>query len=178
MAELQSLVLVSEYLRTNPNSKVLIIGGKTTNFPESLRDNPRLVFWDSIDPHTRVHKKIPEGVRIILTTRFISHKLVWRVRKLLPEGVIFVTKPQGTGMIRKLFEEERIGSESEKTKTRKTAPKTAKRKSSLSKMPGILAQTGLERPRAVKASEKTRLSRETHVKDIISFKDLKRHLGF
>ena len=105
MTELPAEQLAA-YLKANlaPSDRILIVGGRSTNFPIELRSNPRLTFWDSIDPKTYRHSKIPAGVRVIILTRFIKHKLVRRLDAILPPHVMLVKYWQGTGRIKDILE--------------------------------------------------------------------------
>ena len=57
----------------------VIVGGRTTNFTDAMRQHPQFVFWDSTDPHTQ-RRDLPANARVVLVTRFVSHALEQRVR--------------------------------------------------------------------------------------------------
>lgn len=82
-----------------PNEKVLIIGGRSSNFPPDLLNHHRLVFWLG---HKGLKKpKFPERVGAVICTRFVSHKLYNRVRDMAEKaGAKFLEGLYGTGELR------------------------------------------------------------------------------
>lgn len=60
--------------------RILIVGGRTTNFPDELRQDGRLVFWDSTDPDSGRPKPVPGDVGVALLTRFTGHSNSTRIR--------------------------------------------------------------------------------------------------
>lgn len=87
-----------------PDDKILIVGGRSTNFPDRLRAHPQLIFWDSTDPVTARQLKIPVGVRVIITTRFVDHALIARIQSLAESaGVERYPGTLGTGEIKTLL---------------------------------------------------------------------------
>lgn len=85
--------------------KILILGGRTTNFPAHLREDTRLVFWDSTDPDTRRPKPVPEHVGLALMTRFNHHTLTERVRMNCDKLGIALLGPLSTGQITGILKE-------------------------------------------------------------------------
>lgn len=54
----------------------IIVGGRTTNFPDDYRANPRLKFYDSTDATTKkVAKNIPHNCKAIICMRFVDHEI-------------------------------------------------------------------------------------------------------
>ncbi len=87
----------------NDGGKLLIIGGRATNFTENLREHPRFIFWDSVDPDTRHKTKIPSDVVVIIFARFIKHKIYRRIKKIVPSDVLVLQFPLQTGQIREVL---------------------------------------------------------------------------
>ncbi|MST04082.1 MAG: hypothetical protein EXS49_00740 [Candidatus Pacebacteria bacterium] len=85
--------------------RILILGGKGSNFPDDIRGNSQFLFWDSTDPRTKTKDKVPAGVKVVISTKFVGHALLARVRSVLPNGVRFLNFTQGTGKINKLLRE-------------------------------------------------------------------------
>ncbi len=84
--------------------KVLVVGGRSTNFPSRFRENPRFIFWDSTQPNTLRRAKIPAHVTHVITARFIPHKLTFHLRKIMPLGVRLVNSIEGTGRINEFLD--------------------------------------------------------------------------
>lgn len=84
--------------------KVLVVGGRSTNFPGRFYQNPRFVFWGSTQPCVLRRRKIPAGVTHVIITRFVSHKLILHLRKIMPPGVRFVNRVDGTCAISQFLE--------------------------------------------------------------------------
>lgn len=82
----------------SPDGKVLIVGGRDSNYPKWVRRHPRIVIWYNTDPST-MRRTIPQAVEAILLTRFVKHKQVRRIIKIMPEGVRIVRIPINTGKI-------------------------------------------------------------------------------
>jgi hypothetical protein len=101
MAEPSLEEVIRHHLVPHIDSKLLIVGGKPSNFPDEIRRNPRLIFWDSIDPETVRRQKIPAGVTAIVCTRFVDHAIVERINAIVPKGVKVIKGVRGTGQIRR-----------------------------------------------------------------------------
>ena len=87
------------------SAKILIVGGRSTNFDKEFRDQDRLIFWDGADRLTPSRIiKIPEGVGFILITRFISHSLLARIKKIKPDDVVLLDCAAGTGVIKEIVD--------------------------------------------------------------------------
>jgi hypothetical protein len=84
---------------------VLILGARTLNVPQRMRDDPRFVFWDSSDPATDRKTVVPENTHVVLMTRFVTHELTERISRALPADAHFFRRPLNTGMLRKIIEE-------------------------------------------------------------------------
>ncbi|MBI4138727.1 hypothetical protein HY479_01080 [Candidatus Uhrbacteria bacterium] len=65
-----------------------------------MHTHPRIVIWYNTDPATWNKDKIPEGVDVIVHTRFVDHRLTERVNKIKPDGVRLLPIPFNTGMIK------------------------------------------------------------------------------
>jgi hypothetical protein len=66
----------------------VIVGGRSSNFTQEMRDNPRLEFWDSTDPKTRT-RDLPSNTRAVLFTKWLSHETDGRLRKQAKKRGIF-----------------------------------------------------------------------------------------
>ncbi len=84
--------------------KVLVVGGRSTNFPRQFYQNSRFIFWESTQPSTLRRKRIPMGVTHVVISRFISHKVILHLKKIMPTGVRFVNAIDGTGRISEFLE--------------------------------------------------------------------------
>jgi hypothetical protein len=82
---------------------VLILGGRSSNFPEWVRKHSRVVIWFNTDPAAWRKDTIPERVEVIIHTRFIAHKMSERVKKNLPEGVRYISASVNTGNIKNVL---------------------------------------------------------------------------
>src|SRR5262245_18050923 len=71
-----------------PGGVVVIVGGRSTNFTEAMRRDPRLVFWDSTDPKVQ-HKDLPSNCRAVLFTPWMSHEWDGRIRRQADRRGIF-----------------------------------------------------------------------------------------
>lgn len=60
---------------------VLIVGSRSTNFDETFRQHPRLTFWDSTDAGAVDLREVPANTRVIICTRFMSHKTFGRLQR-------------------------------------------------------------------------------------------------
>lgn len=60
--------------------RVIIVGGRTTNFSDEMRRDPRIEFWDSTDPKAHA-RDLPSNARALFFTRFINHEWAGRLRK-------------------------------------------------------------------------------------------------
>ena len=90
----------SSFRQISANGKVLILGGRSSNFPEWVKNHPRVVIWFNTDPAAWRKDSIPERVEVIIHTRFIAHKMIERVKKNLPEGVRLISTSINTGKIK------------------------------------------------------------------------------
>lgn len=84
--------------------KVLILGGRSSNFPNWVKSHPRVVIWFNTNPSTWKKDTIPAGVELIILTRFVDHKLKDRVSKNKPASVRMITTPISTGKIKSVLE--------------------------------------------------------------------------
>ena len=52
----------------------VVVGGRPSNFPESMRRHPRFVFFDSTDPKAMHGKSLPSNARVVMMIpRFLGH---------------------------------------------------------------------------------------------------------
>lgn len=82
---------------------ILVIGGRSTNFPPELRNRPQFVFWDSTESNLRAD--VPHNCRGILFTRFIPHAVYNRVMKTARERRLTVFPVLNTGEIKRMLEQ-------------------------------------------------------------------------
>jgi hypothetical protein len=66
----------------------VIVGGRTTNFTDAQRRDPRFEFWDSTDPRTP-KRDLPSNARAVIFTRYLSHHTDIRLRKQAKKRGIF-----------------------------------------------------------------------------------------
>lgn len=88
--------LIDSHCRASGN-RILVIGGRSTYFSREVREDPKFIFWDSIDPDTYNKQRIPRHVTLILFSRFVKHKLDEQVRAMAPPGVRIVP-PSAAGI--------------------------------------------------------------------------------
>jgi len=77
---------------------VLIVGAKASNFDEEIRTHPRVIMWDSQNQHWS-DKDIPQNVRAIFMTRFISHATSTKLLTEARKKQLTIFNPDGTGRI-------------------------------------------------------------------------------
>ena len=83
---------------------LLIVGAKGANFPETIRDHPRVRVWDSVDPAAGT-REIPENTRVIICLRFISHALFARLNKWArAKQIVMVPGLNSTGEIKDILQ--------------------------------------------------------------------------
>lgn len=83
---------------------VLIVGVKASNFDSEIRDNPRVIIWDSQQEHW-TNKDMPSNTRAVFMTRFISHNTSTKLLKEARKRRITIFNPEGTGLIVKQVKE-------------------------------------------------------------------------
>lgn len=88
--------------------RALFLGIGAEQVPETYRDNPRLLFWDSDSP--QIQKKsfdeLPVRTRVVVCTRFLPHRTTEQAKELCRKtGVLFMGKLSGTGEIAKMLSE-------------------------------------------------------------------------
>lgn len=86
------------------HGSVLIVGAKASNFDSSVRDNPRVILWDSQDKCWN-GKEVPQNVQAIFFTRWIGHPEYDCIMADARKRRITVFQPIGTGMITKQVKE-------------------------------------------------------------------------
>lgn len=93
--------LVQSHLRKNGNT-ILIVGSRTTNFSRKLRENSKLIFWDSTDPDTFNKRSLPESVSLIIFLRWIPHALQDKICDWAKAaGVALDKKVRSTGEVKR-----------------------------------------------------------------------------
>jgi hypothetical protein len=70
---------VKRYL--HDGGTVLIVGARSSNFPERIRQHPRITVWDTTDPDIWGTKQPPATTRVIICLRFISHSLFGKLKR-------------------------------------------------------------------------------------------------
>lgn len=83
---------------------VLIVGTKSSNFDDSLRNHPRVVMWESQQQHW-TDKSFPSNTRAIFITRFISHSAFNSIIAEARKRHITIFNPMGTGVIARQVKE-------------------------------------------------------------------------
>jgi hypothetical protein len=94
----------NSYRPLSANGKVLIIGGRDTNFPDWVLNHSQVVIWFNTKPAKIKKDSVPASIEVVILTRFVSHKLVGRIKKSVPAGVRLIPIPKGTGEIRVILE--------------------------------------------------------------------------
>lgn len=85
--------------------RIVVVGGRTTNFPDYMRDDPRLVFFDSTDPRTQT-RELPSNARAVVMTQFVGHNVYWRfAEQAKARGIVFVPGTRTTGELRRMLED-------------------------------------------------------------------------
>lgn len=81
---------------------LLVVGARSTNFPDVIRNHPRIRVWDSTDPASD-NREIPENTRVIICTRFVAHALFGRLHKFAAKKHILMVPGLGnTGEIKEV----------------------------------------------------------------------------
>lgn len=86
------------------HGNILLVGVKASNFDEEIRTHPRVIMWDSQNQHW-TSKELPQNVRAVFVTRFISHNIFANLIKEARKRQITMFNPEGTGMIVKQVRE-------------------------------------------------------------------------
>jgi hypothetical protein len=78
---------------------ILVVGGRTSNFPNEYREHPRLVFWDSTENH-RIDQ-VPANTKAIVFTKFVDHSLSGGLYNYARQkGIIFTPPDKGTHRVK------------------------------------------------------------------------------
>jgi hypothetical protein len=83
---------------------ILIVGAKASNFDNDIRENPRVIMWESTHQHW-TQKDLPANTRCVFFTRWLGHDNFHRIMKQVRKRGITVFNPDGTGMIAKQVRE-------------------------------------------------------------------------
>lgn len=82
---------------------IVVIGGRTTNFPQEYREHPQLVFWDSTEQYRP--NDLPANTKAIVFTRFVDHALSTPLYKIARErGIVFTPPEHGTGKVKETID--------------------------------------------------------------------------
>jgi len=94
---------IEEELKHDETSKVLVVGGRASNFPNKVRENSRVIWWDSYDNQWHRTNSLPPGVRYVLLTRFLRHTDKNKVKSMCGPGVKLMDG-KGTGQLTKVLQ--------------------------------------------------------------------------
>jgi len=86
------------------HGSVLIVGTKASNFSDELKNHPRVIMWDSQNENW-TSKSLPDNVRAVFLTRFISHASFANIIADARKRNITIFSPEGTGIIAKQVKE-------------------------------------------------------------------------
>jgi hypothetical protein len=70
---------IQRYLSQFTMGTVLVVGARPHTFPETIREHPKVIIWDS-DRET-ANKDVPASVRVIICLRFITHAMFSRLQR-------------------------------------------------------------------------------------------------
>ena len=82
---------------------VLIAGAKASNFDDEIKNNPRVIMWDS--QKRWANKELPQNVRAVFTTKWIGHAEFEKIMKEARKRKITIFPCEGTGQIAKMVME-------------------------------------------------------------------------
>jgi hypothetical protein len=98
-----ALANVAENIAKQGTSRVLVAGGRGDNFPPRWREHPQLVFWET-EGKSPSRFVVPSDVRLVLSTRFVSHAIYNAVAdECAARNIYFSVKPLGTGEIKNIL---------------------------------------------------------------------------
>lgn len=86
------------------HGNVLIVGVKSSNLTDEIREHPRVVIWDSQQQHW-TNKEMPQNTQAVFMTRFVSHNTSTMLLKQARKRRITIFNPEGTGLIVKQVKE-------------------------------------------------------------------------
>ena len=97
-AELPPMTMTDKQLQPLTHGNVLLVGVKASNFDDDIRNNPRVIMWDSQDEKWQ-GKAIPINTQAVFMTRWIGHAAFAEIVKEARNKRITIFNPQGTGII-------------------------------------------------------------------------------
>lgn len=84
----------------NGGGTLLVVGGRSTNFDETVRTHPRVVIWDSTDPKTE-GREPADNTKVIICTRFIRHAQFSKLQRFATKRhILMMPGLGGTGEIK------------------------------------------------------------------------------
>lgn len=85
-----------------PNSKILVVGGRTTNLQRQAREHPRVIVWESTHLQGRREPPtLPSNVSVVMLSRFCSHHVTDYLRsETKKSGAFLFSGLLQTGQIR------------------------------------------------------------------------------
>ena len=95
-------------LDDRPETKILIIGGRTTNIQREARQHPRVLCWESTELQSKNASApiMPTSVSVVIITRFCSHVLFHNVKRQAEQRRAFVFGGfKQTGEMRHILQE-------------------------------------------------------------------------
>jgi hypothetical protein len=87
-----------------PHGRVLVVGGRPSNFDDYWLNHPRIVFWNSDSAEVR-RCDFPANVRVVVTTRFLGHTPFNNIKREALKRRVPVFGPMNTGQLREKLEE-------------------------------------------------------------------------
>ena len=85
--------------------QVLVIGSYPDNFPQYLREDGRIEFWDLHSSRTRHRTQVPVDIRVVIVMKATDADLFRKVRDMLPSSGVQVIKGIGPGIAKRLLTE-------------------------------------------------------------------------
>lgn len=86
----------------NGGGTLLLVGGRSTNFDDTIRQHPRITVWDSTDPATD-RKDPPDNTKVIFCTRFIRHTMFHKLQRFAQKRhILMMPGFGGTGEIKEV----------------------------------------------------------------------------
>lgn len=86
------------------HGSILIVGTMSGNFGSDIRENPRVIMWDS-QHESWLRKSVPDNVRAIFVTRWVGHDAFTNIIAEARKRQLTIFNPMGTGLIAKQVRE-------------------------------------------------------------------------
>jgi hypothetical protein len=158
------------------------VGTKASNFDDDIKENPRVVMWESQNQHW-TDKDLPSNTRAIFMTRFISHAAFGKIVAEARKKQITIFNPEGTGVIarqvRELLALHRPTQTSEDDVKKKTRDETEPKQGRLKALHPFVdfSKTNIENARAllIKAQEMEIVTTEMSLAQMVSNLRKKQH---